>query len=651
MKREYWKYLPTIFPYLRRHKWLAVCSMLMTLVSAGFALLEPWPLAFLVDGVLGSGRPPGYVLAVAGPGKSALILFAVLAGFLLTFGGQALGVASEYVNTTMDQRISLDFRSDLFAHCQKLSQAFHDHTTSGDFMYRINVEAKTAGELSVALPPLLQSGLTLVGMFVVAYTIDPVLALVSLVVVPIVYFSIGFYGKHIEPKLVEVRNLEARSLTMVNDAMAMIRVVTAFNRQNHEYRLFRKQGERAVRARVHVTVAQTIFSLAVTVTSAAGIALVLYVGAHAVVSHRLTVGELLVVLSYIRSIYQPLETISGTMASLQNQLIAIRYARQLLDTEPDIDDRPWARPMPATGGHVRFEQVSFAYRGRPAALKDVDFEAKGGEVVALVGPTGAGKSTLVSMIPRFLDPSQGRVLLDGHDVRDLTLESVRELVSVVSQEPLLFSRSIRENIRYGRLGATDDDIEAAAKAANAHDFIMQLPGGYDTLLGERGARVSGGERQRIAIARAFLKDAPILILDEPTSSIDSRTERVILDALERLMEHKTTFIVAHRLSTVRDADQILVLNEGRVVERGRHEDLVRGGGLYALLHGLQQGGLTAGPAGLPAPGGCPAFVPAPAAQAAVPPPPPAPAAPAEEAAAPAPCEVFVVRPEALGMRR
>ena len=616
MKFEYLRYIPTIFPYIKRHKVFAAWSLLLTLASSAIALAEPWPLALLVNGVLGSGHPPGVVTAIAGHGKSSLVLFAVLSGFALTFLGQAVGVADQYVNTTLDQRVSLDFRSDLFAHCQRLSQAFHDHTAPGDFMYRINVEAKTAGELTVAFPPLLQSALTLVGMFVVAYTLDPVLALVSLVVVPVVYYSIVFYGKHVEPMLVAVRNLEALSLTMVNEAMAMIRVVTAFNRQDHEHTLFRRQGERSVNARIRVTVAQTLFTLAVTVTTAAGIGLVLYLGAHAVMAHRLSVGGLLVILSYIRSIYQPLETISGTTASFQNQLIAIRYARKLLDTEPEVTDRPTARPLRSTTGHIRFEGVTFAYRGRPPALRQVSFDAAPGDAVAVVGPTGAGKSTLVSMIPRFLDPSEGRILLDGHDLRDLTLASVRDLVSVVSQEPLLFQRSVGENIRYGRLDATDAEIEEAARAANAHDFITELPGGYGALLGERGGRISGGERQRIAIARAFLKDAPILILDEPTSSIDSRTEQVILEALERLMRRRTTFVVAHRLSTIRNASQILVMSEGRIVERGHHDDLLRSGGLYALLHDSQSGGLPAAPRPSPvpmpfrgAPDGCPAFAP------------------------------------------
>jgi ABC-type multidrug transport system fused ATPase/permease subunit len=589
VKREYWKYLPTIFPYVRRHKFLAIGSVLLTLVAALAALLEPWPLAFLIDSVLGSGPLPRFAIPLFGASKSQMITFAVVAGFVITAVAQVIGVLGEYVSTRLDQYVSLDFRGDLFEHCQRLSQEFHDHASTGDFMYRINVEAKAAGELAVALPPLLQSILTLVGMFVVAYTIDARLALISLVVVPFVYYSTGYYGKKIEPRLIATRGLEALSLTMVNDAMAMLKVITAFNRQDHEHRLFKEQGVKAVSARVRVTVAQTLFSLAVALVTAAGIALVLFFGAHAVLAKQLSVGQLIVVLAYIRSIYDPLGTISATMAQFQTQLISIRYAKHLLETHPDVTDRPGARKLPRAKGAVQFENVHFAYRGRPEVLSDISFEAPPGAIVAIVGPTGAGKSTLVSHIPRFLDPSKGRISVDGQDIRDLTLHSLRAQIGFVQQEPLLFSRSIGENIRYGRLDAGDDEVVAAAKAANAHEFIMRLPQKYETPLGERGARISGGERQRIAIARAFLKDAPILVLDEPTSSIDSQTEQVILDALDALMAGRTTFIVAHRLSTIRAATQILVMSDGRIVERGSHEDLVREDGLYALLHKFQAG--------------------------------------------------------------
>lgn len=587
MKREYWKYLRVVFPYLRRYRALVVAMLALMVASAVVALAEPWPLALLIDEVLGKHQPPGFVVAVAGPNRTHLIVFAVLAGFLITLAIHALSVVSEYVTTTIDQNVALDFRSDLYAHCQRLSQAFHDETTTGDSMYRINFEAKAVGEMAVALPPLAQSVLTLIGMFYITLRIDPTLAMISLVAVPFVYCSTGYYGKQIEPRLIQVRGLESKSLTIVNDTFNMLRVICAFNRESHEHDLFRQQGKEAVDARVNITVRQTLFQLAVALSTAAGIALILGVGAYGVIHNQLTAGELLVVVSYVHSIYQPLETISSTMASFQERLIGIRYAHELLEVQPDVTDRPGAKPIRRARGELELRDVSYAYAGRAEALRGVSLHVGAGEVVGIVGPTGAGKSTLVSLLPRFLDPSMGAVSLDGHDLRSLTVHSVREQVSLVSQEPLLFPRSIAENIRYGRLDATDKDVIDAARAASAHDFISALPDGYQTKLGERGAKISGGERQRIAIARAFLKDAPVLILDEPTSSIDSRTEATILDALEHLMDGRTTLIVAHRLSTLRRADRIMVLNDGVLVEQGTHDALLGQGGLYALLYSLQ----------------------------------------------------------------
>jgi ABC-type multidrug transport system fused ATPase/permease subunit len=308
-----------------------------------------------------------------------------------------------------------------------------------------------------------------------------------------------------------------------------------------------------------------------------------------VLQKDMTAGELVVVMGYIASMYKPLEQISTTFSSLQQAFISLSSAFDLLETEPEIDERPDALPLERVRGAVAFEHVDFAYRGRHGTLKDVSFEVTPGQCVAIVGPTGAGKSTLLSLLTRFYDPQSGRVLLDGHDVRDIQLHALRAQVSVVLQEPLLFSASIRDNIRYGRLTASDEEVEGAARAANAHDFVSALPKGYDTRLGERGALLSGGERQRISVARAFLKDAPVLILDEPTSSIDSKTEAVILDALARLIRGRTTFVVAHRLSTVRDASLILVVDHGQVVEQGTHAELLARGGLYAELFDAQRG--------------------------------------------------------------
>jgi ABC-type multidrug transport system fused ATPase/permease subunit len=302
---------------------------------------------------------------------------------------------------------------------------------------------------------------------------------------------------------------------------------------------------------------------------------------------KVTAGQLLVILAYIAAVYKPLETISYTVGSLQDRFAGLQMAFHILDTTPAVREAPEPVTLGRATGHLRFEGLSFEYPGREGTLTDISFDALPSQVVAVVGPTGAGKTTLMNLIPRFYDPRSGRILLDGHDVRTLSLESLRRQISLVSQEPLLFSGTVAQNIRYGRLDATVGEIETAAIAANAHDFITRLPHGYDTEIGEQGVRLSGGERQRICVARAFLKDAPILILDEPTSSIDSKTEAVILDALDRLMVGRTTFMIAHRLSTVRHADLIVTLDRGTLVEQGTHEQLIARGGLYKQLHDVQ----------------------------------------------------------------
>jgi ATP-binding cassette, subfamily B, bacterial len=302
---------------------------------------------------------------------------------------------------------------------------------------------------------------------------------------------------------------------------------------------------------------------------------------------RLTTGELLVILSYIASIYKPLEAISTTIGHLQHDFISLRMAFRIMDKKPEIHDAPNAISIGRARGEVKFERVDFNYRGRSDTLRDISFEAKPNDIIAIAGQTGAGKSTLISLLPRFYDAKRGRVLLDGIDVRQISLRSLRDQISIVLQEPLLFSSTIADNIRYGRLDATMEEIVAAAEAANAHEFISALPQKYYTTLGERGIRMSGGERQRIAVARAFLKDAPILILDEPTSSIDSKTEAVILDALDRLMVGRTTFMIAHRLSTIRHANIILVMHLGQIVQRGTHDELVEAEGLYKQLFEMQ----------------------------------------------------------------
>jgi ABC-type multidrug transport system fused ATPase/permease subunit len=587
-----WRCLLRAVHYLRPYRALAILSGGLVVLSTLIGLLAPWPLQILVDNVLGTHPLTGVLAGVAAPiidNRVSLLVAVVAAGFAITLLTNGLTVFDNYVNTKIHESIVLDFRSVMFQHAQRLSLAFHDQRRTGTMIFAINGQGGATAGLLMAVPPLAHAVLTLVGMFWVLLRIDTTLALLSLTVVPLLYYSVGYYMTHIQSNLLRVKRMEGESLSLIHEAMQMLRVVVAFCREGYEFRRFRDHGESTVTARVKVTVQQTAFSLFVNTTTALGTALVLGVGGYFTLQGRLTVGQLLVVMSYIAMVYRPLEQISTTMGALQEQVASLRVAYDLLDQEPDIKDQPGAKDLEQVRGDVTFDRLSFSYAGRKDTLKEINFRAGAGQVVALVGPTGAGKTTLVSLIPRFYEATGGRLLVDDVDVRQLTLQSLRQRISIVLQEPLLFAGTIADNIRYGRLDATEDEVHEAARAANAHDFVMALPKKYDTMLGERGVHLSGGERQRISVARAFLKNAPILILDEPTSAIDSKTEGVILDALDRLMVGRTTFMVAHRLSTIRHADLIVVLNHGEVVEQGTHDELIERNGLYRQLHDVQSG--------------------------------------------------------------
>jgi ATP-binding cassette, subfamily B, bacterial len=517
----------------------------------------------------------------------ALLLLAVLAGFSLTIVQNVFSVLNNYVNTRLDQSIVLDFRTALFQRTVQMSMSYHDRRRAGMMIYVINSQGDCVARLIMTVPQMSQSVLTLIGMFWIAFRMDWQLALLCLTVVPLLYYSVGYYATHIQQRLMEVRNMEAESLSIVHEAINMLRVIVAFGREGYELKRFRSQGERTVAARVTLTVRQTLFSLVVNTATAAGTALVLGVGAYHVLQGKLTIGQLLVIMAYIAAVYKPLEAISTTIGSLQEIFVNLQCAFEVLDTVPEIRDAANARHIPHVRGSVAFENVSFSYEGRKDTLRNIELDAEPGQVIAIVGPTGAGKTTMMSLLPRFYTPTQGRILLDGIDTTEYKLHTLRSHISVVLQDPLLFSATVAENILYGRPDASMHEVVEAAQAANAHEFIMRLPKQYETELGERGAKLSTGERQRIAVARAFLKNAPVLILDEPTSSIDSKTEAVILDALDRLMIGRTTFIIAHRLSTIRYSDIILVMNNGHIVEKGTHSELLTARGMYCQLYEMQ----------------------------------------------------------------
>lgn len=644
------RHFPRLLPYVRPHWRLATGSMSIIGASVLIGLAAPWPLALVIDSVIGPKPLPSPIDDIlSGLGTYGVLTVIVVAGLVLTALSYGLGIVDNYVNTKLNLRLVLDFRGQLYAHVQRLSPTFHDRVPAGQVMYRLNQQANSIGMIVVGLPPLVQSLITVVAMFTIAVLLDAQLALISIAVVPLIIMAARYYTRRIEPQLYEVRNLESRAQSTMYEAVAMLRVVLAFGRERDEHRRWREQAKLSNDARLRLTVKQTIFSLVVGTFTATGTALVLWFGARSVIRGDLTIGELTVLLGYVSSMYVPLQQMTASLQNLQQQLVNFDTALELLRIPPDIADAPDAIDVTDMKGEVSFDDVSFDYtptavagaagaapagndasglapsaravhpatreflddpviaelcdrartlglgidelisgRGR-AALANVSFDVAAGQHVAIVGPTGAGKTTLMNLLVRFYDPSRGAIRVDGVDIRRFRISSLREHVSIVLQEPMLFAGAIGENIRYGRPNASDDEVVAAAKAANVHEFISGLPDAYDTVIGERGSQLSGGERQRISVARAFLKDAPILVLDEPTSSIDSRTEAVVLAALERLMVGRTTFTVAHRLSTVRHADLIVVLDRGRVVATGDHESLLAAGGLYAQLHRAQTG--------------------------------------------------------------
>jgi ATP-binding cassette, subfamily B, bacterial len=586
---DLWKVLPRARPYLRPYRTTLIFVLFLTLVAAILGLAEPWPLAVILNEVLKETEPSGIVRTLFGsdPTTWVVLVAMVTVRFLVIVGGNAVTVWNHFLSAKMEQNMVLDLRSDLFEHAQRLSFTFHDRRQTGALMSQINFQAASVGMIVMVIPPVVEALLTLVGMLVISLFIDWQIALLAMVVLPFLFWAFNVYGRRIVPRLQRVQRLEWDSLSIVNEAMAMLRVIVSFGREDHESRRFRRQGKVAVDERVKLTVSQSLYTLGVQTASAFGISLVMGLGAWHVIQGKISVGELIVLLTYITSVYQPLEQLSGTVGLIHEQLVQFESSIRLLDTEPEVVEKEHPVELEHPTGRVAAENLSFSYPGRRHTLTDISFAAEPGERVAVVGHTGAGKSTLMSLVVRFYDPAEGRITVDGVDIRDLSFKSLREQISVVLQDPLLFSGTIEENIRYGDLEASEEQMRTAAGAASADEFITGLPDGYGTLVGEGGAQLSGGERQRICVARAFLKDAPILILDEPTSSIDSKTESVVLDSLDDLMVGRTSFIIAHRLSTVRHADQILVVSGGRIVERGTHEELLDEGTVYRQLHEAQ----------------------------------------------------------------
>ncbi len=558
-------------------------------------LLKPWPMAILVDYVLKRQPIPEHVSRVIDwlPGSSAregLLAWSVGGTVMLFLFSWSLNVANSYASIGFGQRMVYDLAADLFGHLQRLSLGFHSRRRLGDSIKRVTADCSCVSTIiNGALLPVLSAVVTLGAMIGVMSQISIGLTLLALGVIPFMALAFIRYAKPMLELSYAQSNAEGVLYDVVEETLSAVPVIQAFGREERGERRFDESVEANMKALLAVTNVQLKFKVLVGLATAAGTAGILWLGTRLALEGELTIGRILVFISYLGALYGPLNSLMFTSSAVQGAAAGARRVREILDTEHEVQDQPGAIALKNVTTHVRFENVTFGYEpGRPF-LRNVSFEAKAGETVAVVGPTGAGKSTSLSLIPRLYDPWEGRVLVDFHDVRHLQLKSLRHQVSMVLQEAFLFPISIAENIAYGRPEASPEEIEAAARAANIHHFIEKLPNGYQTVVGERGATLSGGERQRLSIARALLKDAPILILDEPTSALDAETESLLLEALTRLMKGRTTFIIAHRLSTIRNADRILVLQDGRIVESGTHDELIALGNVYAELHAIQFG--------------------------------------------------------------
>ena len=582
----------TLSHLLSAHLPSLTIGVVAVMIEGAANLAEPWPLKVVLDTVLKTKPEHGslhqIIFSIAGTDKTAILRFAALAVLLIAAVGAVSTYIERYLTTSVSQYVMHDLRQALYSHIQRLSLDYHDRKYTGDLISRLTSDIDSIQSfIASGLLGALISCLTLVGMIVIMSYMSWQFTLISLSVAPLLFIVVFHYTRSIKAASREVRRKEGEMVSVIQEVLSAIRVVKAFAREEYEQRRLAEESRESVRLALQARGLKAKLSPAVDMIVAVGTCLVLWFGGCMALSGALSAGSLVLFVWYLGKMYKPMRELSKVTDAYSKAAVGYERICEVLQTERRVKDLAAARCAPKFRGEIELEGVSFSYGPNCPTLKQVNLIIEPGQVAALVGPTGAGKTTIVSLIPRFYDPDSGTVKIDGSDVKLFQQNSLRQQISFVLQETLLFHGPVWSNIAYGNPDATRADILRAAMQANAHEFIEHLPEGYDTIVGERGMTLSGGQRQRIAIARALIRDSPILVLDEASTGLDAASERLVFDALKVLMKGKTSIVIAHKLSTIRSADVIFVVNDGEIVERGNHADLLKLGGLYAELYELQ----------------------------------------------------------------